>query len=444
MSIHQTIQWVEVLLAKGRFSKSDVFSNLAFQKLESILPALPNFDHSLAFIKVRLLLAETYTQLNNSAESDKILQDLLTQSEAAGHQFGQIQSLNKLAELKLLESSPEEALDYAIRSRQHLLQESNIPLFNVRAENQLILSKTYLRLSDSKAGYEHAKSALKISMDKGHREIAMSARLLLGIALVDQGSYSKAMPYLLEAREESNWLNYRSLNARSNLYIGIVYNQVFHYPRALGSLLNAKDDSFYFFLPIDQVLLLNYLGKSFFLSGQEPEAESCFEQAVTLAKQHSFQSALAFSYAYLGRLNTRKKDTKNALIYAKRVNNILKKIGEADGGQINLLNLGDVHCQLEKYSEAIKLVSRGIAAAKRMKDGLSEIRGYQIMAEIFRKKKDYKSAVMYQMIYTKFYEDFYQRNERQAVLEIEHQFTIDQLNKTIKDLKSNQHSGSSI
>jgi len=118
---------------------------------------------------------------------------------------------------------------------------------------------------------------------------------------------------------------------------------------------------------------------------------------------------------------------------------MLKEIGDVDGIQVNLINLGSVHNKLEKYSESIKLTSRGIAAAKRMKDGLAEIRGYQIMAEIFRKQKDFKSAVMYQLIYTKFYEDFYQRNDRQQVCEIEHQFTIQQLEKRIADLQKNRH-----
>ena len=71
-----------------------------------------------------------------------------------------------------------------------------------------------------------------------------------------------------------------------------------------------------------------------------------------------------------------------------------------------------------------------------MKDEYYEIRGYQIMAEIFRKKKDYKNAVMYQMIYTKFYEDFYQRNDRQKISEIESQFTIQKLQRIIEILKS--------
>jgi hypothetical protein len=42
---------------------------------------------------------------------------------------------------------------------------------------------------------------------------------------------------------------------------------------------------------------------------------------------------------------------------------------------------------------------------------------------------------MYQMIYTKFYEDFYQRNDRQKVLEVEHQFMIRQLEEKIERLQ---------
>ena len=122
------------------------------------------------------------------------------------------------------------------------------------------------------------------------------------------------------------------------------------------------------------------------------------------------------------------------MIFAKRANEIIENEGDIDGAQVNLINLGAIHCQLEKYNEGIKLASRGIAAAKRMKDGFYEIRGYQIMAEIFRKKKDYKSAVMYQRIYTKFYEDFYQRNDRQKICEIESRFVIQKLEKEIERL----------
>ncbi len=155
-----------------------------------------------------------------------------------------------------------------------------------------------------------------------------------------------------------------------------------------------------------------------------------------MTKKHQNKPALAFCLAFLGVLYSRKDNYNKALRYAKRVNNIIQEIGDVNGVQVNLINLGNVHYKLEKYSESIKLTSRGIAAAKRMKDGLSEIRGYQIMAEIFRKKKEYKSAVMYQMIYTKFYEDFYQRNDRQKVCEIEHQFEIKQLEQRIQALEA--------
>ena len=120
---------------------------------------------------------------------------------------------------------------------------------------------------------------------------------------------------------------------------------------------------------------------------------------------------------------------------AKRTNNLIEQIGtDVEGLQVNLINLGNIHYQLGKYSEAVKLTSRGITASKRLKDELSEIKGYQVMSNIFQKQKDYKNALLYQTIYSKFFEDFFARNDRQKIREIEQAAIIQELKDKVRQI----------
>ena len=272
-----------------------------------------------------------------------------------------------------------------------------------------------------------------------HKKEYAKAQLLLGKIHLNQHEYVHSTLPLLKAMEYFKILNDNIHLAQTNLQMGVLYNRVFHYPRALHYLQLTKNSYWKYLSVTDQVELLTFLGISLFRLEQLDTAEACFETAVKLIQEGGLdKSKTASPYAYLGKIEKINNKIKPALIFAKKANDIIEKFGDIEGTQVNLINLGSIHCQLEKYNEGIKLASRGIAAAKRLKDGFYEIRGYQIMAEIFRKKKDYKSAVMYQMIYTKFYEDFYQRNDRQKISEIESDFKISQLQKEIERLKKDE------
>ena len=378
-----------------------------------------------------MLLAETHRQINEPNKAKAIYENILQLSQKEANDIGAIQALNGLTKLALSSGAIEDALNAANQSLELLIQHTDEAHNWVLVENYLLQSQIFLHKKDTNQAKNYVERALQICQEQDFKKLLLQAHLLLGQIAVEMKENVLAITHLLEAREKSTLAQHQVFLAIANLYIGIVYNRVFHYPKSLEHL-TLVEKSYQDFLDTSQkVLLLNSLGTSYFLSHQIEVAESHFLAAEKLAKQHQNKPALAFCLAFLGVVYSRENKFSKALRYAKRVNNIIQEIGDVNGLQVNLINLGSVHSKLEKYNESIKLTSRGIAAAKRMKDGLSEIRGYQIMAEIFRKKKDYKSAVMYQMIYTKFYEDFYQRNDRQKVSEIEHQFIVNRLEKRI-------------
>ena len=437
LSFYGTILWCEILFAKGRFLKDATFSTLAHHKLLEIKTLVPQVNSTSTFLPFHLLLAETHRQLKEPNKAKTIYENILQLSRKETNGIGEIQALNGLTKLALANGAIEEALNTVNQSLELLIQHTDEAHYWVLVENYLLQSQVFLLKKDISQARNYVERALKICQEQDFKELAMQAHLLFGRIAVEMKENVLAITHFLEAKEKSTLAQHKTYLATSLLYIGIVYNRVFHYPKSLENL-TLVEKSYQNFLDTSQkVLLLNSLGTSYFLSHQVEVAESHFLAAEKLAKQHQDKPALAFCLAFLGVINSRKNKFDKALRYAKRVNNIIQEIGDVNGIQVNLINLGNVHYKLEKYNESIKLTSRGIAAAKRMKDGLSEIRGYQIMAEIFRKKKDYKSAVMYQMIYTKFYEDFYQRNDRQKVSEIEHQFIVKHLEKRIDLLTKN-------
>jgi len=435
LSVHGNLIWSEILLTKGRFLRDVNFSALALSKLLTLKEIIPPLNKSIAFLPFYLLIGESYLQLGEEGKAKATYESILQISKEKQHEIGEIQALNGLTKLAFNSMDMEAALKLANQSLELLIQHTDESDFSVLAENYLLQSDIFLNKGDFSQAINYAERAIQISKERSLKELLLKASLKAGRIAVQMKDYVLGIKHLLNVKADSMAFNHEAYFAAALLYIGIIYNEVFHYPKSLEYLNLVVEAPKKLLFPTDQVLLLNYLGKSHFLSSGIDIAETYFLKAEKLAKQYQNKSALAFCLAYLGVISSSKSEFNKALRYAKKVNNIREEIGDVDGIQINLINLGSIHKNLEKYSESIKLTSRGIAAAKRMKDGLAEIRGYQIMAEIFRKQKEFKSAVMYQMIYTKFYEDFYQRNDRQQVSEIEHQFTILQLENEIAELQ---------
>ncbi len=436
LSVHGNVLWAEILLTKGRFLRDSSFPTLALTKLLALQEITPSLNKSIAFLPLQLLIGESYLQLEEHDKARATFKSILEISKENEHEIGEIQALNGLTRLAFNNPKDiETALNLANQSLELLIQHTDESDFSVLAENYLLQSDIFLYKGDFSQAINYAERAIQISKERNLKELFLEAALKAGKIAVHMKDYALGIKHLLSVKAESMSINHEAHFAEALLYIGITYNEVFHYPKSLEYLNLVEEAPKKLLQSTDQVLLLNYLGKSNFLFANVEKAEQYFLAAEKLAKQSQNKPALAFCLAYLGVISSSKNQFNKALRYAKKVNNIREQIGDVDGIQVNLINLGSVHKKLEKYSESIKLTSRGIAAAKRMKDGLAEIRGYQIMAEIFRKKKEFKSAVMYQMIYTKFYEDFYQRNDRQQVSEIEHQFTIQQLERKIADLQ---------
>ena len=201
---------------------------------------------------------------------------------------------------------------------------------------------------------EAVQQSLEANSPNQSRREEAEAKLSLGKTLIQEKEYVNAIAPLLVAKEKSNQIQNEEILAQACLQIGILYNQVFHYPKALENLYLVKDSYWNALKAPDQVLLLNHLGKSHFLSFENEAAEVHFDNAAQIAEQQRHKPALVFAYSYLGRLYAVRKNFKKALIYAKKANDIIEKIGDTEGVQVNLISLGDIHQPIGKIQRGYK------------------------------------------------------------------------------------------
>ena len=434
LPFHGQLLWCKILLTKGRFSGDQSFSKTALHKLEEIRNLLPPTIINTAPIPLTLLLSQAHYQVGHIQEAQQLANQLVLFSKTSKYIIGEIEAYNALGQYAIHQQQIEEALVFARKAQTLLINHTKVNVDQVLATNYDLLSAIFLAKADYLQAENYAKKLLLLS--KGNatlQEGYIKAHLFLGQSAMQLKEYAVSMQHLVEARASAESIRQKYLQAWSNFQIGVLYSEVSNYPKALTCFQNIQDQfSFILNTPTTQLLFFNAFGKAHFYAKQYEEAQTLFNKVQQHATTPSDKRALVVALSYLSSIYTTQKNFKKALLLAKKANDIIEQIGEdMDGLQVNLINLGNVHYQLGKYSEAIKLTSRGITAAKRLKDELNEIGGYRVMSNIFQKQKDYKNALLYQTIYSKFFEDFFLRNDRQVIGDIEQDFIIENLRKQV-------------
>ena len=434
LPFHGQLLWCTILLTKGRFSGDQSLSKTALHKLEELRSLLPPTIINTAPIPLTLLLSQAHYQVGNIQQAERLANQLALFSKTSQYIIGEVEAYNALGHYALHQQQIEEALGFARKAQALLIHHTSINVDQVLAANYELLSAVFLAKADYVQTENYAKKLLLISKGKATlQEVYSKAHLFLGQSAMQRKEYAVSMLHFVKARASSESIQQKYLQAQSGLQIGILYSEVSNYPKALTCFQHIQDQfSFILQTPIIQFLFFNAFGKAHFYARQYEEAQVLFNKVHQHANKPGEKRALVVALSYLSSIYTTQKNFKKALFLAKKANDIIEQIGEdMDGLQVNLINLGNIHYQLGKYSEAIKLTSRGITAAKRLKDELNEIGGYRVMSNIFQKQKDYKNALLYQMIYSKFFEDFFLRNDRQVIGDIEQNFIIENLRKQV-------------
>lgn len=220
-----------------------------------------------------------------------------------------------------------------------------------RVEPLLSLANYYIYLDPSKAA-SFASQAVPISLSSGDDDSLAKALRLQGLAETFQGLNSTAYPHLTQAIEVSVRTGDPSLISVAKRTLGVFYELILDYEKALELYLDAlkyaneSDD------PLDRAMIFNNIGNVLNAQGTYLEAASYFSRAIeiyieinNLDMQLNATVGLGVSYLKAG-------DLQKATEKLEQVVEVAKHNGGFTFSEA-MVNLAHVTRLMGKHSEAI-------------------------------------------------------------------------------------------
>jgi signal transduction histidine kinase len=349
----------------------------------------------------------------------------------------EIQRLLDLSGHALEESALAEAQKYAEEALA-MVDDQTDSITKAKVFNQL--GEVYIKHQDYSKVMEYASAALEFSQTAGDLQQEVIALNHIAVYHGLNADYKNAMECFLEALEKSKQISFRRYTSRSLINIATIYGSLYNYQEAVNRYQTVLEEYSDVIDDYTRVVVLNNLGNIHYHTNAEDKALECFQQALELAAQINYKSMIAHTQAQIGRVYAALKKFDKSFEWAEKAETLFDELGEINGEQINLINFGNLYLHKKEFDKAIRLTSKGIETAKRMKDDENEIRGYQILAKIYRELKDFEKALDYQLVYSKAQERFAREQQSRQILDMEIQFAIREKQKEIEQLtKENEY-----
>lgn len=317
----------------------------------------------------------------------------------------------------------------------HLFQSSSIEKSDeLQAALLFHLSHIYLKRQDYKKLGELSEPLLELSWRLNDPEKEVSALANLAVVKSIESDYKTAMPLLVEALEKSQKLNIRNTAANCLINIGNIYAHLFNYDEALDRYRTALNDYVDILSDDTAIAIKLNTGNIYYASEQYVQSLDFFnnaiESALSLGKKSLAARACVLicrSYLELGKIGLA---IENSLQAASLIDNIDK----VSWRPINLLNLAHIQFLTGDTEGGYNKALRGIATARRFKDDASELRGFKLLSEIFKKEKNYERALRSQMVYSQKQNDYLKMQRNMHILDFEIRYALGEKQLKIEEL----------
>ncbi len=276
--------------------------------------------------------------------------------------------------------------------------------------------KVLLRCHDYSRLESLSEELLEKSKKLGARESEFVATNALAVHHGNRADFKEAMLHFRNAYDKSVEINFRTGTVFCLINIGTIYAHLFNYEAALNRYLIALNEFYDLLDKGTEVVILNNVGNLYFMLEKFDVAADYFQRSLDLAEDINYHHMMAHTLAQKSRALVALGNYEKALDHAQKSEKFLEAYGNREGKQINYINLGSIYYKLGNQDLALKYVSKGIFAAKQIGDQVTEIRGYRLMSNIYKDRKDFEKALDYQLIYSQAQEHYalVQRN-RQAI-----------------------------
>ena len=327
------------------------------------------------------------------------------------------------------------ALELATDAWQLLRQHKNQLTISLKIDLLQFLAQIHLHRQDFTKLEEFVHPLLELSRQVGDAEREAWALLNLGIVQSIGSDYKSAITLFLESLEKSEKIGYRSNVANSLINIGNVYANLFNYADALDRYQIALSD--YADVLNENVRIATNLniGNLRHAAEQYEVALQYFEKGLFSAAHEGKIEMLIHAHALMSRTLLALKKLDKGIEHAQKAAELMSdRISNRTGRQINLLNLAEIAFLQGDTEGGAKIAIRGIAAARRVFDDASELRGFRLLAKMFENVNDFRRAYRAQLIYSRRQADFLKIQRSLHALDLEIKYSLTEKQRKIETL----------
>ncbi len=328
------------------------------------------------------------------------------------------------------------ALTLATDAWQILRQyKSGQETLSLEADLLQFLAQIHLHRQDFTQLEEYIRPLLELSRQIGDSEREAWTLLNLGIVHSIGSDYKSAITFFLESLEKSEKLGYRSNVANCLINIGNVYANLFNYAEALDRYQIALND--YNDVLNENIRIATNLniGNLRHAAEQYEVALEYFEKGLSAATAEGKIEMIIHAHALLSRTLLALKKLDEGIEHAQKAAELMSdRVSNVAGRQINLLNLAEIAFLQGDTEGGAKMAIRGIAAARRVLDDASELRGFRLLAKMFESVKDFRRAYRAQLIYSRRQADFLKIQRSLHALDLEIKYSLSEKQRKIESL----------
>ena len=366
--------------------------------------------------------------------------EIIHNSEIVEEKRSQVEALDRIVSMIDLSNLSFQKNDYKttldLLNEAWLIFQSTPSVFSDDLNALLLFrfSQIYFKKQDFKKLEYFSELLLEVSHRVGDNEKEVAALTNIGITRSVFSDYKTAMPMFVDALDKSRKLGLRNNAANCLINIGTIYANLFNYEEALDRYNTVLNEYRNVLTETTRIAINLNIGNLYYASDQYLLSLDFFKKAFESAKKLERKNFIAHANALMSRTYLALGDMFKAVKNARLAAEYMSDIDNAPGRQINLLNLAQIAFLEENTEGATDLVLRGIAAARRMKDDASELRGFKLYSDILKKEKNYQRALRSQMIYSEKQEDYLKMQRNMHILDYEIRYALREKQLKIEEL----------
>lgn len=340
-----------------------------------------------------------------------------------------INLLNEIA-YESVADSPDEATKYASEALK-LSVEKEYDLGKIGSYNCLGLSSYYQNKYDDALGYYY--KARDLANKIGNRQKLAVTLNNIGLVFDDKADYKNALEYYLSSLKIVDTIGGNKWQLASALNnVGLIYKNMQQYDQALAYYNRS--------LKLKEEIgnkkgvgsSLHNIGMIYKIKGDYEKSLEYYRKALEMRKATNDASGTALTLNNIGSVYESMGEDEKAYPYYVEALSIRKNLKDNYNLCISLFSLGSNYCNRKRMDEGIKYIEQSLQKAKEI--GAKDLMkyGYEELAAVYAKQKNYEKAFEYQKMLIAVKDSILNSETTQQLSELQTKYETEKKQKEIE------------